>query len=443
MIYEETYRHLLHNVSSTEFDTCLFSLLHMDWDGVIQLSLHQMALGIGTTKKYLQHLLNKCSEIFIPVESEGKKKYQFKLGKIGHLDFNAKTDRYCKKYSFFYSKAFRCLPIHAKRLLLMAAYKMSLLKTESVMFPYDDILSVLTKKQHVTDAMEVIETTMAETVSIQLTKDTKSHKDVLLFSFLEGTLGNYTENFTERHVLRRKIFEEGFLGHIPDRVCIELERVGKHLFRSFITYAEKMNAMMETKEQLIKLVRYIYTYAKGTLSKALHSNPQLLTDPKQASAYFSTIIYNETLVEMAKYSNQATMIKTLLDREDFHREISEEACGRTVDFLEVEQHLSPIRNKHAQVELIQRVLNQWCEDWIIARVKSVTDRIESGKNLSKSGQPVSEYLVDLLKKTHAQLENLIGLIRRFSLHFETIHFLKEKKQAIQDYFSIQKDLLLK
>ena len=54
MIYEETYRYLLRNVNSTEFDTCLYSVLHMDWDGVIQSPIHQMAKGIGTTEKYLK-----------------------------------------------------------------------------------------------------------------------------------------------------------------------------------------------------------------------------------------------------------------------------------------------------------------------------------------------------------------------------------------------------
>ncbi|MFC9596962.1 hypothetical protein ACFY5J_07635 [Peribacillus butanolivorans] len=82
MIYEETYHYLLRNVSSTEFDTCLYSLLHIDWEGVVQRSLHQMAQGIGTTKKYLYQTLklsNKQHKVFIPVESNGEKKYIFKL----------------------------------------------------------------------------------------------------------------------------------------------------------------------------------------------------------------------------------------------------------------------------------------------------------------------------------------------------------------------------
>ncbi|MFF2499997.1 MULTISPECIES: hypothetical protein [Peribacillus] len=49
MIYEETYQYLLWNVSSTEFDTCLYALLNSDLGGVIQIPLSYMARGVGTT----------------------------------------------------------------------------------------------------------------------------------------------------------------------------------------------------------------------------------------------------------------------------------------------------------------------------------------------------------------------------------------------------------
>ncbi|MFE4895871.1 hypothetical protein [Peribacillus butanolivorans] len=86
MIYEETYRYLIRHVSSKEFDTCLYSLLHMDWDGVIQSPLHKMAKGIGTTEKYLKKIIKKFSspqvgcgrKIFLPIQQEITK-YKFNL----------------------------------------------------------------------------------------------------------------------------------------------------------------------------------------------------------------------------------------------------------------------------------------------------------------------------------------------------------------------------
>ncbi len=63
MIYEEIYQYLLWNVSSTEFDTCLYALLHIDWDGVIQSPFHMMARGVGTTEKYLRQIVNRLQAI--------------------------------------------------------------------------------------------------------------------------------------------------------------------------------------------------------------------------------------------------------------------------------------------------------------------------------------------------------------------------------------------
>ncbi|MCT4476095.1 hypothetical protein N0U24_02870 [Peribacillus frigoritolerans] len=63
MIYEETYQYLLRNVSSTEFDTCSYALLHSDWDGVIQSQLHMMARGVRTTEKYLRQIIHKFTAL--------------------------------------------------------------------------------------------------------------------------------------------------------------------------------------------------------------------------------------------------------------------------------------------------------------------------------------------------------------------------------------------
>ncbi|MED3690922.1 hypothetical protein P4534_19315 [Peribacillus butanolivorans] len=86
MIYEETYHYLLRNVSSTEFDTCLYSLLHSDWDGVIQSPLHMMASGVGTTEKYLKQIIKKFTspqgclqKVFVPVGQGGDVLYKFNL----------------------------------------------------------------------------------------------------------------------------------------------------------------------------------------------------------------------------------------------------------------------------------------------------------------------------------------------------------------------------
>ncbi|AZV62753.1 hypothetical protein [Peribacillus frigoritolerans] len=153
MIYEETYQYLLRNVSSTEFDTCLYALLHSDWDGVIQSPLHMMAQGVGTTEKYLRQIIHKFTapqgslkKVFVPVHLGEDILYKFNLGPASNLGYNRKTDRYCKKYRFFYSAAFKALTIHGKRLLLMGAFRMSVLKSEEVLFDYHEIFPLAIHK---------------------------------------------------------------------------------------------------------------------------------------------------------------------------------------------------------------------------------------------------------------------------------------------------------
>ncbi|MGE7662375.1 hypothetical protein ACQKL6_11790 [Peribacillus sp. NPDC097197] len=462
MIYEETYHYLLKHVSSTEFDACLYSLLHSDWDGVIQSPLHAMASSLGTSEKYLKQIIRKFTspkgdlpQVFVPVQQDGDALYKFNLGPTSNLGFNRKTDRYCKKYRFFYHEAFKGLTISAKRLLLMAAYRMSVSKSEEVMFDYHEFVSDSTSlftRQRLFEAMDAIyEAGLGDLVTIAFTSKAFSKKEVMMFTFKEGTLGEYRENRGERAGLRRTIFNAGFPGHISDAVCMELERVGKYIFRSFLKDAKKAEAPSDTQKELLTLARFVYSQALKKFGKALRANKPLLTEPKQASAYLSTIVYNETLEQMAKYAHQAESIKSLLDREHFHKEISEKALGREVNYMEVNQHIEPIRLKFQQADFIYSILNGWCEEWLISRVKTATETIETEEEMTApTTNPVptrtdSEYIIALRNDTYDQLDKLLALIGKFGnaavSPSNQQYTLTRKKETIQSYFAIQRDRL--
>ncbi|MFE4429177.1 hypothetical protein ACFRH9_19135 [Peribacillus butanolivorans] len=458
MIYEETYHYLLRNVSSTEFDTCLYSLLHSDWDGVIQRPLHMMASGVGTTEKYLKQIIKKFTspqgclqKVFVPVDQGGGVLYKFNLGPTSNLGFNSKTDRYCKKYRFFYSEAFKNLTIHAKRLLLMGAFRMSVTKSEEVLFDYSEIVpdsSSLFTRQRLLDAIDTVHKTLGNLVTISFASKAFSKKEAVVFTFNEGMLEQYMENRAERAFLRRTIFNTGFLGHISDSVCMELERVGKYIFRSFLQDAKKSGISMDIQHELLKLARFVYTYSLKKLGLALPANKHLLAAPKQASAYLSTIIYNETLEQMAKYAHRAESIKSLLDRDHFHKSISEKALGREVNYLEVDQHIEPIRVKLKQADFIHNVLNNWCEEWLISRVKTVTEESEAEgirKKTSDNKRTASEFITDLRNDAYDKLDKLMTLIRKFGNHAvppsSQNSSLTKKKATIQSYFAIQKERL--
>ena len=449
MIYEETYRYLLRHVNSTEFDTCLYSVLHMDWDGVIQSPIHQMAKGIGTTEKYLKKIIKKFSSsqvdagrrIFIPVEQE-MGKYQFNLGPTG--SFTNRKDRYCKKYRFFYTETFRNLPLPAKRLVLMAAFKMSVNKSEDISLNYEDIIqlgSSLAKRGQIFDTMNIINQALGDIVTFSVASSTFTRKELLVASFKTGTLKEYLENRTERLMLRKTIFEAGYLEHIEDKVCIELERVGKYIFRSFLQVAEA-----PIKDELLKLARFVFHSSLQKLGGALNSNEHLLSVPKEASAYFSTIVYNEALKQMATYAHQAACIKDLLEREHFHREISEKSLNRHVDYSEVHEHVEPIRVKHALAFNIHKTLNAWCEDWVLSRVKSVAgtnEYVSAKKRILTNGQTISDYLDYLKKHTYEQLEQHMTIYQHVHHGEHVLNVLRQKKEAMQSYFAIQKDRLKK
>ncbi|WP_285767476.1 hypothetical protein [Peribacillus sp. SI8-4] len=453
MIYEETYRYLLRNVSSTEFDTCLYALLHSDWDGVIQSPLHRMARGVGTTEKYLKQIIKKFTasqgvhqKVFVPVQQDGELLYKFNLGPAGILGFDRKIDRYCKKYRFFYSDAFKGLSIHGKRLLLMAAFRMSVSKSEEVLFDYSEIVpdgrSLFTRKR-LLGAIDAVHAALGHVVTIAFACQAFSKKEVLVFTFNEGTLKQYLENRAERTWLRKTIFNSGFLGDISDSVCMELERVGKYIYRSFLQEAASSGISADIQQELLTLARFVYSHSLKKFAYALPANKHLLLAPKQASAYLSKIIYNETLEQMAKYAHQAESIKSLLDRGPFHREISEKALGRRVNDREVTDHIEPILHKHRQADFIRRVLNDWSEKWLIARVKKVP---EAGKVAAIADkQPASDYMTSIRNDTYSELDKLMALIRKYGSHAiaPAVRYapLANKKKSLQAFFAIQKERL--
>jgi uncharacterized protein YbcI len=468
MIYEETYQYLLHNVSSTEFDVLMYCVLNSDWDGVIQAPLYQIAEEVGTTKKYLKQVIRKFTsskrrKIFSPIQTEDGIKYQINLGLTGNLGFDNKTARYCKKYSFLYSDSFRKLSINAKRLLLMSAFRMSLLKNETVMFHYNEIvpssnsliMSFFTRGRLLKAIEEIQTSDIADTVSISLAGNMYTRTEVVLFSFKGGTLSDFISNYTERKVLRKMIFQHGFTEFISEDFCIEIEKVGKYIYNSLLSSekenAKKQGLICDAKDELIKLARFIYNRSIEKFSKSLYSNIHLLLAPKQASAYFSAIVYNEMFEEMAKYAHQEESVKSLLDYDFLHKTISSSALGRDVDYIEVIDHTQPIRKKYEIIKHIKSVISDWCENWVISRVKSVvSENEEAANNSANVNEKVSkeklidsfvdslDYISTLRTNTYKQIQQLMKKISVDSNKAipkeKRTRFLEKTKESLSSFF---------
>ncbi|MGF7535300.1 hypothetical protein AAGG74_16735 [Bacillus mexicanus] len=477
MIFEETYQYLLHNVSSTEFDVCLYSLLHTDWDGTIQAPISLIASKSGTKIKYLKQIIKRFTSykrryVFVPVNTDEGTKYKFNLGPTRNLGFNNKTDRYCKKYTFFYENAFKELSINAKRLLLMAAFRMSTDKNESVYFDYNDIVPSkyssgipFFTKGRLMDAIEEIQTSdLNSIVSVSWSSNIFTRKPNVLFQFKKGTLDSYLNNHTERYLLRKKIFQSGFQGHLGDQFCIEIEKIGKYLYNSLLR-SEKNNAskgsICDGKDEMLSLARFIYNTAIARLAKSLHSNKHFLDDPKQAAAYFSKIVYDISLDEMAKYAHQSESIKSLLDNDYLHKTISENYEGGNAGFIAIDKHVTPIREKYKLTKHIYSTLKNWCEEWIISRVKSTVDdfKVLSGPSSEEvidgikqkrgwtdhTAENAKKYINDLKQFAYEQLNiltNQLSILGNKAINKDKrTNILKEAKEAISSYFAIQTDSL--
>ena len=217
MIYEETYRYLLNEGSSAKFDACLYSVLHMDWEGVIRSPFHQMAKTLGTTEKYLKRIIRDFSEpkeggrrVFVPHQPVPGS-FRFNLGSAPGLA--TKKDRYCKKYRFFYTDAFRGLPLPAKRLVLVAAFRMSIHQNETLPLHFQDIIasiSSFSRKKEINAAVETINRTLGDTVLFTTASSLHTHEEFIIASFKTGTLQEFHENRTERMLLRQTMFEAGY-----------------------------------------------------------------------------------------------------------------------------------------------------------------------------------------------------------------------------------------
>ncbi|MFP7487303.1 hypothetical protein SFC65_24435 [Priestia filamentosa] len=472
MIYEETYQYLLHNVSSTEFDVCLYSLLHTDWDGTIQAPISVIAEKAGTKTKYLRQIVQRFTSykrrhIFVPVQTSEGTKYKFNLGPTRSLGFS-KTDRYCKKYSFFYSESFQNLSINAKRLLLMAAFKMSTLKSESIFLKYNEVvpsrhstgIPFFTKGRLLSALEEIQSSDLSSTVSVGLGSNIYDRKLIISFNFEKGTLHSFINNNTERHLLRKKIFQFGFQEFLSDEFCIEIEKVGKYLYNSLLRVQKsvKNGVISGAKDELLKLARFIYDGSISRLSKALHSNKHFLTEPKQGAAYFSQVMYDISLEETAKYAHRAESIKSLLNNQFLHKNISETYEGKeNVGFIDIDRQTAAIKEKFEVAEHLYSLLKNWCAEWVISRFKSAADDAE--KLVSSENEETKEtvkqkrnwtsakealHFVQSLKnstyeKVNALMHSLSSLGNP-AINKETrTKILKQAKDDIVSYFSIHID----
>ncbi|MED3831405.1 hypothetical protein P4575_26790, partial [Priestia megaterium] len=384
MINKEIRQFLLHNVSSREFDAFLYFLLKTDWDGVIHATPQEIADAIGTNKKYLKHIIKKYSKLLArKILVTFKDKYILNIGKHKNLGFDEKTDRYCKKYSFFYTEEFRSLPLNSKRLILMGAFEMSIKNNGNVVLEYIDIVpskksqgnSFFTRGR-LFDAIEAIQKSpFSKFASVSMIYGIDDRKESIAFSFRNEAKEEIKENHTERTLLRKKMLKAGFLGLLSDDFCKDIQSVGMSIFKK-LTKLEKKNSKKRglvcgVKDELLEIARLAYDRSIEKMAIAMNKtkHKHFLTETKEASAYFSAIVRDELTQEMLKYQNQVDSYKDLLSTSEYLRgdqmEMQyDEETGKAllVDPLETVNQTVLDLEKNERIAL---VLSDWDAEWVM------------------------------------------------------------------------------
>lgn len=395
MITEELVQYLLENVSSTEFDVIIYAALNSDWDGRVHLTAKQIANAVGSKEKYVKWILKRLSsdkykvrKLFVCEEFEGELTYRFVVGKTRNLGFNEITDRYCKNYSFFHLPAFHNLSIHAKRLLLLSAFRMSISQNETVEIDYLKIvpsknstaISTFTRGRLMDGIKEIQTSDLKEVVSISMSTLYLIKKEVINFNYSPGTLENFKENHTEALSLRKRIAKAGHHSFLSNDFCTEIVKMGKYIFNSFSEYEKDFSrlkgAFSGAKDSVLALGRFIYSTAIDRFAVVLNSNQELLNDAKQASAYFSSILQDITFEELAKLNNRSENISSLLEINrsninQYNSGVAEE------NKLAAHTYDTELNSKLMETNYLYSILEAWNTSWITSRVDSIVAKAKT------------------------------------------------------------------
>jgi len=469
MIHEEIVNYLLRHASSTELDTILYALTRIDWDGFLRASLEELALAVGTNKKYMRTIMYRLTSpikgrhVFVPTPTFEGTLYRLNLGKPGNLGFDKHVDRYSKKYDFFYTEAFRNLSLNAKRLILMGAFRMSVTKDETVSIAVNEIVPNVhkqvtlpfTKQRLIKAVNEINASEMSKYVTAGFGHHIVGREECATFVFSSGTLSQYKENAGELQYLRQALYTAGYKRLLSSEHAEEILKTAKSLYNYVLTtekqQSRQLGTIVNAKDELIKLIRYAYTLSVKKLAVQLNTSKVRELAPKALSAYFSDIVFDTMLEESTKYEHQAASVKSLKEREHFHKEICEQQSGRTVGFVEVDNHLSPLKEKYALLTRIANVLKSWCAQWVTARYVNAQGEIGDDANASTSVENSTSsskdaalnYMRKITGRIQERIEKLVdkvGLFGNMPARESVIKQLSvEMKASLTDYFAIHKN----
>lgn len=396
MITADFIQKAMHEMSSTEIDFYLYLFRVVDWDGNVRSIVEQIASNIGSSVLYVRHLIQKgIKKGFLERDCYDHDLIRLCLAS-SDVNFEATTARYCKKYYFLYTPEFRSLSVNSKRILLMAAFRMSISGIPFVVFEKKEIFHRLgsvslnlplddTKYQRV---LQEISKIMGQFVTVAQVCDRMTKRPQLIVAFRDDILSSFYENYTELFVLQRAVSQLG-LGTVLERAhCIEILKTVKYLMRV-------------VKDR--RLARAIYNRSLERMKSFYKSNGD--KSPAGASAYFSKIVHEIMKEELLAAAQQIQYIEEL--RGNFNTTIVNRLDENpwminikpiSIFDIEYERKLKEYR------EVISLLLTS-CETWITARLKGKTSL------QNRSEQSLHTFIsedFESLKSKYVELKGIIG-----------------------------------
>lgn len=419
MIYEDIHKYLKLGVSAKEVDVVLELVNNVDWGSRVKVDEYLIAQKVGTTVRYLREIIDRISKGVRGkkiLEKVGENEYIFLKGKSSIL--HSKADRYCQKYEFLYSEAFKGLSIYGKRIVLEGAMSFSLHNQRGAYLSIKKLLErdelgrgLVANRRILEDEVSYINTVFKGELCVGLTTVLQDKEEYLYIAASKGFIEDVRQSYIERYKVREILFKSGFAGILEERYSIELEKVGKHIFNYLVHNENVVGYEGDYFRDVVVIARELYEESL----KKFAGNLQKLIDkgegPQAVSAYFSSVVLSVLMEKTAKYKTQKSSIWGVLRR--FIGKEREEEYNKRLKNLEV----------------LENIFEGWVHHWVTVRVQK-----ESGNwVVNKRGKERNKRIV-------TYIEGVVDMVRGkvpVNLEGSGVRWLSEFREQVGEYIGIQ------
>ncbi|WP_099301914.1 hypothetical protein [Bacillus sp. Marseille-P3800] len=327
MIYKDTYQFLINDASSKEIDVCLYLLTKQDWLGIVNIDYCDIAANCNTKTRYVKSLIKKLSRpmnsallacarkpFISPVFQFGADAYRINFG-MNKLENTQANFKYMKKFSFFYTKEFQSLKISAKKLLLVAAFNVSLTNNVLQRLRFDDLVKDIpgVSKRAILDSLAEIEKGVG--FKTRIVKALKKNYAEIIFP--EDINSCFIEEKEESMLFEAVAFECGGEKFSSPAVIEEVLKTGKSFFNTLFK-ASKEEGALSLFDDLTSAMRRTYKESLYDLFSGVHKEG--LSEPKEISAYLRGVLINKLPNLISTHSEEQSRIEAL--RETYQAKLS-------------------------------------------------------------------------------------------------------------------------